>query len=176
MEILAENLHKNCKSCGATLKDSENFCRRCGANIDYQTTDRLVILSESAIEEFQKQSGTSRSLEVTIVLVVAAIIGLIAIPNRRTCYRQQTRDKACYANMRVILGAIEMYNMDHQDMITTSLDDPFKKSSVLVKGRYLKSEIHRPEPDCNYRIVGDMTGSGYITCDVHGSVEENPPK
>lgn len=173
---MAENLHKNCKSCGATLKNSENFCRRCGANVDYQTTDQPIVLSESAGQDLKKGVGSFRALEVAIVLIIVTIIGLIAVPNFRRCYRQQTRDKACYANMRVILGAIEMYNMDHQDMITTSLDDPTKAGSVLVKGKYLKHPLDPPEIGCNYRIVGDMTGSGYITCDVHGSVEENPLK
>ncbi len=112
-------------------------------------------------------------IELMIVIAIIGILAAIAIPNFRKA-REQAREKACYANMRVILGAVEMYNMDHSDMITTDMGDPTDASSVLVSGGYLKGPIAKPETKCSYKIDGDISGVGKIVCsEVHGSVEEN---
>lgn len=50
------------------------------------------------------------------------------------------RERACYSNMRVILGAIEMYNMDHSVMIATLTSDVPDR---LMRGGYLKSHFPR---------------------------------
>lgn len=94
----------------------------------------------------------------------------VAIPNFRKA-REQARHKACYANMRVLLGAVEMYNMDHpEDQMISVLTE--REIGVLIAGKYLKSEISRPEPDCVYGTIGDLTGTGRVCCSVHGTVEE----
>ncbi len=77
--------------------------------------------------------------------------------------RSNARMKACYSNMRVLQGAVEMYNMDHSTMMS-NLDIP-----TLVKEHYLKSEPGKPEPECDYYNVGDLTQDGYIACKKHGS-------
>lgn len=93
----------------------------------------------------------------------------VAIPNFRKA-REQARHKACYANMRVLMGAVEMYNMDHteNEMIHVLTE---REIDLLVQGKYLKSEISRPEQDCTYGTVGDLTGTGIVCCSVHGTVE-----
>ncbi len=108
-----------------------------------------------------------RAVSLVSLMVVLAIIGFlaaIATPNFRKA-REQSREKACYANMRVLLGAVEMYNMDHSTMMT-KLD-----TETLLKGQYLKTSIQFPEVNCRYSALGDLTGVGVITCDVHGPVE-----
>jgi len=98
-----------------------------------------------------------------IVIAIIGILAAIAIPNFRKA-RQQARQKACFANQRVIMGAVEMYNMDNNAMMDT-LDE-----AGLVSGKYLKSSIVPAETDC---VIGG-TGlklDGVVTCTIHGTVE-----
>ncbi|GAB4269078.1 MAG: hypothetical protein Kow0029_04900 [Candidatus Rifleibacteriota bacterium] len=110
-------------------------------------------------------------IELMIVIAIIGILSAIAIPNFRKA-REQAREKACYANMRVILGAIEMYNMDHTSMITSMGDagDPTTSTSVLVTGKYLKSPVSKPETGCSYEGSA-LDGTGLISCVIHGTVE-----
>lgn len=83
------------------------------------------------------------------------------------------RGKACHANQRVILGAIEMYNMDNNIMLkSVSHADLTSTSGVLYVGRYLKSPITPAEIDCEYRSYGDLSGPGVIYCTKHGAPTE----
>lgn len=77
------------------------------------------------------------------------------------------RQRACHVNLRTILGAVEMYNMDHSTMMETlDLD-------VLVKEKYLG---HRPICDDNAVYYGkNLTSNGLIRCSVHGDPENPGP-
>ncbi|MGM0599506.1 MAG: VIT domain-containing protein [Candidatus Rifleibacteriota bacterium] len=94
----------------------------------------------------------------------------VAVPNFRKA-RGQARVKACYANMRVLLGAVEMYNMDHTDMMTVVTE---KEVDILVQEGYLKSRLTHPTNECAYGTIGDLSNSGYICCLEHGTVEDIP--
>ncbi len=98
-------------------------------------------------------------------------IAALAIPNFRKS-REQARGKACFANMRVLLGAIEMYNMDHTELVTNNIGDPTDPDNFLVKGGYLKGPLSKPESGCTYGVIGDISGTGHIFCTVHGTVDE----
>ncbi|HQG27746.1 MAG TPA: VIT domain-containing protein [Candidatus Ozemobacteraceae bacterium] len=86
--------------------------------------------------------------------------------------REQSRLKACYANQRVLLGAIEMYNMDNttmmdRDPVTLGID-----VEKLVKMSYLKGGLSKPEPTCDYRGgPQSILGSGTIFCVCHGYID-----
>lgn len=108
-------------------------------------------------------------IELMIVIAIIGILAAIAIPNFRKA-REQAREKACYANMRVLLGAIEMYNMDTPNMETGMSSGVITK---LTSSNYLKGGINKPEQGCGYTNNGDLTGSGKIQCDVHGQIESN---
>ncbi|MDD3148477.1 MAG: hypothetical protein PHD82_14385, partial [Candidatus Riflebacteria bacterium] len=106
------------------------------------------------------------SLRGSALLVIAATI---ALPNFKIA-REQARTKACFANQRVILGAVEMYNMDNQVMLTELKDADTRNGGLLVSKGYLKTGVISPEPDCSYHSIGDLSGTGLITCTRHGSV------
>ena len=108
-------------------------------------------------------------IELMIVIAIIGILAAIAIPNFRKA-RDQAREKACYANMRVILGAVEMYNMDHSDMTDSIAMTDVQSSGKLVTGEYLKKKISKPTPSCSYS-GSSLTGGGTISCGVHGTVE-----
>ncbi|HNV71139.1 MAG TPA: VWA domain-containing protein, partial [Candidatus Ozemobacteraceae bacterium] len=91
----------------------------------------------------------------------------LLVPNFRKA-REQARWKACYANQRVLLGAIEMYNMDHS--VQLSAYNP-SVEPVLVNGQYLKTPLTKPETGCGYYGVSLNTASGAIACAMHGGVE-----
>ncbi len=82
------------------------------------------------------------------------------------------RVKACYSNIRVIQGAVEMYNMDFETMMTT-LDQ-----SLLREGRYIKSstDLVCPETSKHATYSGDnLTDDGEIICSYHGGLISKGP-
>lgn len=97
----------------------------------------------------------------------------VFIPNYPRHHHERAPERACYANMRVILGAIEMYNMDIPSstaMITTDIPDLTESPGIL--GGYLRGSIRKPEDSCSYSIGGDITkAEGRIKCITHGTVE-----
>ena len=70
----------------------------------------------------------------------------------------------CYSNLRVIQGAVEMYNMDIKTMMT-DLD-----IERLIEGKYLKEKPRSPRPECRYFSDGDLTDTGEICCEIHGGL------
>lgn len=109
-------------------------------------------------------------IELMIVIAIIGILAAMAIPNFRKA-REAARQKACYSNIRVILGALEMYNMDHSQM-HDSLADADCTTGYLVTDGYLKTAVTKPETGCSYS-GSNLTGNGLISCAVHGTIEEN---
>ena len=89
-------------------------------------------------------------------------------------YSIQARTKACYANQRIALGAIEMYNMDNATMYKNLVySDIADSSGLLVTGKYLRSPLYQVEPGCHLRSYGDLSDTGIIYCDYHGCLPED---
>jgi competence protein ComGC len=105
-----------------------------------------------------------RLAELMIVMVIIAIMAAISIPNFRKS-REQARDKACFANLRVLTGAVEMYNMD--------TDNPMNNLDIdqLVQKKYLKAKPYPPESGCRYLSHGNLAEDGYVYCQLHGSLD-----
>lgn len=86
-------------------------------------------------------------------------------------YRSHTREyaytKACFSNQRVLLGAIEMYNMDHTENID-SIDDFDTIMNKLVAEEYLRSPLTCSQNGV-YRSYGRFFEGGIIFCDLHGT-------
>ncbi len=108
-------------------------------------------------------------IELMIVIAIIGILAAIAVPNFKKA-REQAREKSCYANMRVILGAIEMYNMDNPSMETSISGTVL---SNLMTGSYLKSCPSCPSTNspAAYGATGNMSADGRPSCSVHGTVE-----
>ncbi len=101
-----------------------------------------------------------------------AYLAMFATPNFRKA-RQQARGKACYANQRVLMGAVEMYMMDNDnaDKLEFDLETGRINIDELVRRKYLKSALVPASQECDYRFLGDPAKDGIPFCVVHGSVE-----
>ncbi len=102
-----------------------------------------------------------------------AYLAMFAAPNFRKS-RQQARNKACYANQRVLMGALEMYMMDDRDPGKLEFDPETGhiNMDVLVQEKFLKSRLVPPTENCEYRFLGDPAKDGLSFCVVHGSIED----
>ena len=65
-------------------------------------------------------------------------------------------------NVRKIIAAVEMYNFDNTEMMTTLELDK------LIKNNYLKTYPKGPESECEYISVGNLRETGHIECKKHG--------
>lgn len=85
---------------------------------------------------------------------------------------EEARTLACKANMRVLQGSIEMYNMDNVKMIDALTPEHLGETGLLVKKNYLRKPLKKPDPKCEYKSRGDLSDKGEIYCVFHGSVAE----
>lgn len=164
---------KICHNCGFANEGEFLFCRKCGASLieNQDDTEKVLLLEDNAAKP-KGISFTRIGLGLLGVFFMLMFIGLL-IPNMgRSRYRRpQAREKACYANMRVILGALEMYNMDHTEMVDSINDaDVTREDGFLIRGHYLKAPVNRPESGCFYS-GRNLNGTGRIECAEHGTVE-----
>jgi len=134
---------------------------------------------------------------VSILLLVLLILTSVRITTRVSF--SPAREKSCYANMRVVLGAVEMYNMDNSIFLEevgtgtvewlrslsylkaavlcpdTQFSDPHKR---FIKARLdtLAANLGKHEisswllPLSEYRGQ-HMSTTGRISCPHHGTVE-----
>ena len=96
------------------------------------------------------------ALELDVQAVIAKVLSMKG--------SSSPSEKACAANMRVMLGGTEMYNMDHEKMLH-NLD-----IDVLVDEEYLKSAPVCPDGG-TYSSLGDLAETGEIACSIHNTVE-----
>jgi len=99
------------------------------------------------------------AIEVDVQSVIESVL---------TLHQQRstsTSEKTCAANMRVMLAATEMYNMDN----AKGLSD--LNVSELVKGQYLKEPMTCPDGG-TYSARGDLMQDGEICCSIHNTVND----
>ncbi|NLI79436.1 MAG: hypothetical protein GX442_23695 [Candidatus Riflebacteria bacterium] len=87
-----------------------------------------------------------------------------------TAGRGKAQQAGCMANLRMITGAIEMYNMDHQQPFPADHLD----LGMLKEQKYFKTVPLCPNGG-KYSAEGDLARNGEIVCSVHGSVK-NPAR
>ncbi|MDD3378124.1 MAG: hypothetical protein PHF08_11820 [Candidatus Riflebacteria bacterium] len=75
--------------------------------------------------------------------------------------------KSCFSNQRVLMGAIEMYNMDHEAEMIDSMVDPDAIMRKLISEGYSKASLICYQNGI-YRSYGRFQDGGIIFCDLHG--------
>ena len=93
------------------------------------------------------------------VFIVWSNFGIMCI--RRD--REGARRKVCWSNIRIISGAVEMYNMDNSVMME-NLD--FMR---LFNCGYLKEEFSFPSDYCYYTNIDNLSDNGFVCCTEHFS-------
>ena len=165
-----------CRTCGDIGEPAFRFCRTCGSEFhdeDLPLEQILILDLPDAGVIATATNGCSKVFYTVVVLfvVLPVLAELFLSPWRYRRNREPAREKACYANMRVLLGALEMYNMDHSIMKETLTHaDAVDPNGVFLREQYLKSPITPPETFCSYSGY-DLASSGRIGCTAHGTVE-----
>lgn len=112
------------------------------------------------------------------IYIIGVILFLIIGPIRHYRYvdYRTNPEKSCYSNIRVLQGAVEMYNMDNDTMMSTTLNlELLKKGDYIKKIEDFKGE-KLPEPYCSYSISGDIRTEGEVLCKYHGTVDNTVPR
>lgn len=129
----------------------------------------ILVLVEDKVERNAKIAG------VVISLLVVFGADFFIINYQMKQMKQVAtvaRAKACASNIRVLTGAVEMYNMDHLEMMK-KLDINKLINSSPSGFTYLKAEPSKPEPECKYVSEGDLSSvNGFIKCEKHGTLED----
>ncbi|NLI79145.1 MAG: hypothetical protein GX442_22220 [Candidatus Riflebacteria bacterium] len=120
------------------------------------------------------EAALKTGVRAAFCLVSLFCLLTVASPFQRD--RDQARQKACMANLRLILGAVEMYNMDATGALrlTTLETTDVASGGWLVTAGWLKSPIVPPTPQCDYRGT-DLAGLASLSCAFHGSLEHPRP-
>ena len=107
-------------------------------------------------------------IELMIVIAIIGVLAAIAVPNFRAA-RERANSRACYANQKTVVGAMEMYNLDKNTKRTT-LDPGFFTS--LKSGGYLQSIPQDPGqgPGTSANYKESTSGNG-IQCTIHGAIQ-----
>ena len=87
--------------------------------------------------------------------------------------RDYPRYQECLSNQRVIMGAIEMYNLDNSTLLENLDEDKIK---MLVDKGYLKISPRGPETSCKYLFTNKYSENGDVYCEYHGGVDSEKLK
>jgi competence protein ComGC len=118
----------------------------------------------------KKRSFWEIAMYVYIIGVIVTVL-IAPVPHLKKSDHGSAKVKACYSNIRVIQGAVEMYNMDvknEEDLILT-LNDSETQNPTILKG-YLKPVRHY-EPMCRYKSKDLDKENGGIYCEYHGDID-----
>ena len=130
-----------------------------------RTVDASKLMENNNKKKQSCLSTLSRAFILTCI--TSFIVFSIHTPGKPS--RSFPRRKACLSNLRLISGAVELYNMDNANKIIELNDSAFE---ILIKGNYLKRKPEPPElTRCFYSSEGDITKSGYIYCKYHGDLK-----
>lgn len=153
-----------CPNCGNAINPNDANCPSCGTNLSEYSQN-----NQHGQPKKKAMSGCTIAIILFVcffvfILFAVGIIFTMAYPNFKVA-RTKAREKACFSNIRVLSGAVEMYNMDNATVMK-SLD-----INTLVKQHYIKEVPEKPEPECEYESKGDLSEeNGIIYCKFHGEL------
>ena len=104
-------------------------------------------------------------IELMIVISIIGVLAAIAIPNFRQA-REKSNQRACYANQKTILGAIEMYNLDNGTQMVIEGEGELVQ---LAKDKYLQSVPK--DPGCKNQANYKSDKVGNVWCLYHGTID-----
>ena len=105
-------------------------------------------------------------IELMIVISIIGVLAAIAIPNFRQA-RIKSNERACYANQKTILGAIEMYNLDTGENKEITTQDHLKELADL---KYLQGVPS--DPGCKAsKNAYQSDDVGNVWCIQHGTID-----
>ena len=115
-------------------------------------------------------------MQKRVILIAIILLNILALENPSFAYkpaRASARQKMCFSNQRVLTGAIEMYEMDHPELIDTALPggDFEVLENRLVKEKYLKTHLEGPEEKCSYGFIRYNEKEYDVFCKNHGTTE-----
>ena len=112
--------------------------------------------------------GSSAVISMGVAGLIVVTLASVAVPNFKAA-RERANTRACYANQKTVVGAMEMYNLD-KNTKRGQLDGQFFNS--LKSGGYLQSVPQDPGHGVgssgHYHECDDGNG---ITCTIHGSIQ-----
>ncbi len=105
-------------------------------------------------------------IELMIVISIIGVLAAIAIPNFRQA-RNKSNQRACYANQKTILGALEMYNLDTGENLTISTQADLQ---TLATDKYLQGVPS--DPGCKKNTDAYQSDTvGNVWCTFHGTID-----
>ena len=111
-------------------------------------------------------SLASYLIHIFVFTFIPSFLFLAVQPNYPPVRPSRIKDN-CFSEIRILSGAVELYNMDYETKIH-KLDE--ETINILVDNKYLKK---LPKPlieKCKYLSQGDLASStGTIYCEAHGS-------
>ncbi len=125
-----------------------------------------VVTLENLVTLKTKVPSFAGTILSPATLGAVGVVAAIAIPNFNKA-RGKAQQKACFANQRVLMGAVEMYNMDNEGKMT-ELNE--KNLELLVKEKYILKLPECPQ-NGSYKSIGDLSKDGIINCTKHGAVK-----
>src|SRR5688572_7154293 len=107
-------------------------------------------------------------IELIIVIAIIGVLAAIATPKFKAA-RPRATSRACYANQKTLVGAVEMYNLDKKAKVT-ALTPAFYQA--LKSGGYLHTIPNDPGEGSgtsgHYELIDSKNG---VRCKVHGTIE-----
>ena len=103
-------------------------------------------------------------------VIILLFISIFFSGNTASAKSERTypRYLACLSNQRVITGAVEMYNDDHQTALNKYDEET---EQMLINEHYLKGKMQKPENQCIYKMI-----NGEIYCEYHGGIDKDKIK
>ncbi len=111
-----------------------------------------------------------------IVVVLVFLLSVVFVNGccNAAAKRDEALARACSASMRVMGGCIEMYNMDHPEMMKSPDFSMFQEGGLMMQKGLLKQPMQLPSDKCFYSFSGNFAevDAGVISCAAHGTVKD----